>query len=417
MKWIIIEGPDNVGKSTFIANELSKYLETKNYHTIAIDHINGPKTHDPKEEMKKLAYDYLHQIAPINIFTNNGVLVNDRSIFGELVYSMYRHYQPDYMQDIARLVKSSGIEVLFVLIYADKDTYKKFNIPSKKEIKEYESNDQSRLISSKFIEEVHKLALGRVVVINSNNYDSLNQRNKYMLKHINAFLSNSKYEFKREDSYKNIPFNNKQRFFANHIDSYGFSSQSSVNIQECMMYNDLDCELGLEHKRISEYGIAQNIPTNGFGSLTGVKYVFVGEAPSQKGCGTLGIPFYGDVSGNLFMSALYENNISLFNCYITNMIKCCPENNDLKSYYKVRNAIELECVKKLKFELDDILKTNRLNTIYAIGNTAFEILSNLYKHRQDLKIIKIHHPAYYVRMGNSNQYHEYLRKQLNLGDK
>lgn len=412
MKWIIIEGPDNVGKSTFIANELSKYLATKDYYTTVIDHIGGPKTNNPKEEMKKLAYDYIKHMTPINLFTNNSVLVNDRSIFGELVYSMYRHYQPDYMKDIVKLISAHNIEVLFVLIYADKDTYKKFDIPNKKEVKEYESNDQSRLISSKFIEEIHKLALGRVVVINSNNYDSLNQRNLYLLKHIDAFLSNKKYEFKCDDSYKNIPFNNKQRFFANHIDSYGFVPQSDVNVQECVMYHDLDCELGLEHKRTSDYGVAQNIPTNGFGSLTGVKYVFVGEAPAQKGCGTLGIPFYGDVSGNLFMSALYENNISLFNCYITNAIKCCPENNDLKSYYKVRNAKELECVNKLKSELDAILIPNRLSTLYAVGSTAFEVLSILYRFRQDIKIKKIYHPAYYVRMGNLNKYHAYLHTQL-----
>lgn len=409
MKWIIIEGCDNIGKSTFIATELSKYLETKARYNVMINHIGGPKTNNPKEEMKELAYTYVNQI---DYLADDRLIVNDRSIFGELVYSMYRHYQPDYMQDIVKLISVHNIEVLFILIYADKDTYKKFDIPNKKETKDYESHDQSRLISSKFIEEIHKLALGRVVVINSNNYDSLNQRNKYMLKHIDAFLSNKKYEFKRDDSYRNIPFNNKQRFFANHIDDYGFAPQSNVNIQECVMYRDLDCEIGLEHKRTSNYGIIQNIPTNGFGALTNVKYVFVGEVPGQKGCGTLGIPFYGDVSGNLFMSALYENNISLFNCYITNAIKCCPENNDLKSYYKVRNAKELECVKKLKLELDDILKTNRLNTIYAVGNTAFEVLSILYKFRQDIKIKKIYHPAYYVRMGNSNKYHEYLHTQL-----
>lgn len=406
MKWIVIEGPDNVGKSTFINDNLAKYIHGKNFSNIEFQHFSGPKTKDPYQEMRQIAN---HYTAKLRALPQDSVVINDRSIFGELVYApLYREYYPDYLSLLVETLCIAKIEVLFIVIYADKNTYDKFNISNKTETDKHESNNQSEIISNTFIDEIHNLKFGKVVVINSNNYVSLDKRNSFILKHIDAFLSNTKYSFGINDpAYSNIPFNDKDRF---HMGIYGFAEPLHIDLQDCFMYKNLDCELGLEHSKFSKYGIANDKPTAGFGTITNVKYVFVGEAPGQKGCGTYGIPFYGDVSGNLFMSALYENNISLFNCYITNAIKCCPDGNDLKSYYG-KNALDLECVKKLKSELEYILDINHLNTVYAVGATAQYILSKILDSKYTIK--KIYHPAYYVRMGKSYAYPQYLRDELN----
>ena len=402
MKWIIIEGADNIGKSSFIQYDLMPLLSyDKSFNETYTRHFSAPKTDNPYYEKKCEALDYVTTLCS---FHNNSLVINDRSIFGELVYSNFRGYSVDYMQDIIATLKHINIEPLFILLYANKYTYEKFNIKSKHEEKSFELNDMSRSISNMFINEIHKLNYGKVVVINSNNYRTLDERNNYIIKHINAYLTNSIYLFNRTDNYANIPFNATARFYDK---NHGFIDEYYM----CKSYVDGYCSLGNEHRN-SLYGKCVNHQTNGFGALTDVKYIFVGEAPGQKGCGKLGIPFYGDASGNLFMTALYENNISLFNTYITNAIKCCPINNDLNTYYKTTAALSLECVQRLYNELKEVLVNNDLNIIYAIGDTAYKILFSLFK-QYNVKIIKLYHPAYFIRCGSKpEKYIQYLKENL-----
>lgn len=405
MKWIILEGPDNIGKTTFCHGILIPYLATLTDKQPHYVHFRAPITSDPYNEQRNDAYDYAQKL---RAYSDKDIEVNDRSIFGELVYSSFRGYKPDYIPLVVDALKAANIEPLFVVFYADKHTYQKFKISSKKETQVYESHDKSKAVSMAFINEIHKLKYGKVVIVNCNNYTSLDERNKYVMRHIRDYIGTSEYVFDRVDGYQHIPFNNKQKIYDK---VSGFLSTPSDTI--CKDYTDAKCNIGIQHKNISNYGRTMNIPTWATGSIDMVDYIFVGEAPGQKGCGTFGIPFYGDISGNLFMKALYNNSISPLNCYITNIIKCCPQGNDLGEFYSTRNAMKLECVKQVKAELDTVMNLNNINKVYAIGNTSYDILTNIYKYTNVL-VEKIYHPAYYVRQGISNKYSKYLGSMLNL---
>lgn len=68
-------------------------------------------------------------------------------------------------------------------------------------------------------------------------------------------------------------------------------------------------------------------PTFGYGNINSPVF-FIGEAPGRYGCGTTGIPFNGDRSGDYFQKMLKEVlGFSLKEVYTTNIVKCNPENN------------------------------------------------------------------------------------------
>lgn len=68
-------------------------------------------------------------------------------------------------------------------------------------------------------------------------------------------------------------------------------------------------------------------PTFGYGDINS-PVVFIGEAPGMWGCGTTGIPFTKDRSGEYFTKMLKENlGLTHNDIWITNAVKCCPENN------------------------------------------------------------------------------------------
>ncbi len=401
MKWVIIEGSDNIGKSTLI-KKLSKELNIQD-----IDHFGAPISKIKEEqinEQKSIAQSYIDCV--LFPSQHSRVILNDRSIFGELVYSFYRDYYPDYYsQFIEKLKSKPDIECLFIVIYANNYTYQKFNIPNKKEFKNYENSDQSAFISMKFIDEITKLKYGKIVVVNSNNFESLDARNKLITEHVKCFIKGYKYIIGQTNNYSNIPYNIEHRFYHSNI---GFLSSSH---KKCMMYEKQVCVLGEMHKTSSPFGKTYNKPTDGYGAYKNVKYIFVGEAPGHKGCGKLGIPFYDDMSGNIFQQALYDNNISQFEIYVTNIIKCCPRDNELGTYSGLSMALSLECVKNIKQELDHILKSNEIKTIYAVGAIPHKILSVLYKDG-GINIKKLYHPAYYGRMGIKEKYSKYIHDEL-----
>jgi len=68
-------------------------------------------------------------------------------------------------------------------------------------------------------------------------------------------------------------------------------------------------------------------PTCGYGNPNSPLF-FIGEAPGMYGCGTTGIPFTLDRSGEFFKKILKEVlGMTHEDIWITNIVKCCPKDN------------------------------------------------------------------------------------------
>jgi len=88
-------------------------------------------------------------------------------------------------------------------------------------------------------------------------------------------------------------------------------------VQQCMKCSSL-----VFSRKLYPYGK----PTFGYGNAN-TTVVFVGMCPGMYGCGTYGIPFYGDASGKLFQDMLHFIGLTKEDVWVTNTVKCCPENN------------------------------------------------------------------------------------------
>lgn len=97
---IIIEGPDNVGKTTLI-NNLKKELNDRTFHTLHYSNVRQPTPSKHIEYSKKL-YREMFAIAKYTHDIGSNTIC-DRSHIGEMVYSpMYRNYSGDYVLDIEK---------------------------------------------------------------------------------------------------------------------------------------------------------------------------------------------------------------------------------------------------------------------------------------------------------------------------
>lgn len=94
MKIIIIEGPDNTGKSTIIHELLEQYNNVK------IKHCTKPKCTIP-ELAKKEQTENFEELVSDDIFEyfncNTDLIIHNRSFYGEYVYGcMYREIEDTY---------------------------------------------------------------------------------------------------------------------------------------------------------------------------------------------------------------------------------------------------------------------------------------------------------------------------------
>jgi len=91
-----------------------------------------------------------------------------------------------------------------------------------------------------------------------------------------------------------------------------------ISVQACSMCPDL-----VVSRQLYPYGK----PTFGFGNPNSPIF-FIGEAPGKYGCGTTGIPFTRDRSGEYFQRVLREElGLNFSDIWITNIVKCCPLDN------------------------------------------------------------------------------------------
>jgi thymidylate kinase len=172
---LIIEGPDNIGKSTLIKNIQEIYFDIK------IKHFGPPITTDPYNEYKKICFDELDLLAKM---TNDNVfMIWDRSPFGEYVYAKQRGYEMDYLHDVCNMLSNiKNLKVMFVLMYGNAITLEKFNIPSKKdEVLTYQKKEKINKIAADFLELTFQMNAIYKIIIDSNKYKTLDDRNKFVI--------------------------------------------------------------------------------------------------------------------------------------------------------------------------------------------------------------------------------------------
>jgi DNA polymerase len=94
------------------------------------------------------------------------------------------------------------------------------------------------------------------------------------------------------------------------------------------------CPLLVKSRALYPYGK----PTFGYGNPNS-PVAFIGEAPGKDGCGTTGIPFTKDRSGEFYQRLLREElGLVMKDVWTTNIVKCCPEDNRKPDDREVSNC-------------------------------------------------------------------------------
>jgi uracil-DNA glycosylase family 4 len=363
---ISLDGPDNIGKTT-----LAKDLARNNY--VRYRHFGRVENHKEGLRVIKTFIDSLER-------KKNYIL--DRSPLEEFVYGFYRGYDPyPSWPKVKQWIKDSGQIWRFVFFFADEKTYAKFKLPHKNDVEvEFQKHDQAFNVSMRMLllaRELQKIKDVHCIFVHCNHFQTFDQRNEW----INEKLAG---QYPVRQGYNNTIFSPA----ANVINFSPFQTISFY--PPCPDYKK--CPLGKEH-RTSAFGLKHHLPTSGAG-VTNPRWILVSEAPGRGGCGTYGIPFYGDRSGVMLHKAVEELGIWPTDMYITNVVKCCPEKNDLGKFYNVKERAKLDCVKRLKKELEITGRGTRCDVI-AMGRVAEATLQDL-----DIPHQFVYHPAYYLRRGD-----------------
>lgn len=158
----------------------------------------------------------------------------------------------------------------------------------------------------------------------------------------------------------------------------------------------------------------RNRPVPGYGDMTPI-IVFVGEAPGRFGANITGIPFTRDRSGKLFLKMLgligltrsYPEELQpTFNrAYVTNIVKCNPQNPDGTNRSPSKEEL-LNC----NFYLNEEIRLLAPKIIVPLGiNAARLILGEKFSGEdfgrelvlQNTIIFPLWHPAYIIRGGGT----------------
>lgn len=407
--WVIVEGPDNIGKTT-LCNDLLSRLKQRGAE-VAYAHFGAPKAKTKKAQIAEQKLEASNVVKAIENLSRlyrhkDIVLLHDRSIFGELVYCKYRNYEADYSDMIERLHAIPNLQTIMFSMYGDATTISKFSLSAKTDnASKYAKMSKMESISIGFIDKLHAIDYGRVVVINSNNYDSFDDRNNHVWDITRAFINNKSYVFKPTGDYQNTPFNHKQNLYNS---DHGFTN----NIYSC---NDFphNCGLGTEHLRNCESNTVACHPIAGYGSAN-AKYIFVGEVSHYNKRVTTFLPFYNSASGCLFQQMLYNLNISPFDVYITNVFKCTPKDNKLGEHSKSSVYENMTCVGALKSEIAMMAKPKA--TVIAISKLASNIIldSSDRQFKDKFRTIYIPHPSYYLRLGKPEDFINDIAHKLSM---
>ena len=117
---IIIDGPDNCGKTTQIA-KLQPLLIDKPLHLLHYTKLKGFDSNNEMMTYSKNMYYDMFRILESNYKTSNFIL--DRSHISEIVYSpLYRDYSGDYIYDIERkflTYNHNFWEEIYLIVFID----------------------------------------------------------------------------------------------------------------------------------------------------------------------------------------------------------------------------------------------------------------------------------------------------------
>lgn len=400
---IILEGPDNIGKS-YLATELLNELSTK-YKDVKLRHF-GPPTKKGQEILQEQLAVLEHEANEMH--RHDHIEIWDRSVIGEAVYGpLYRtdaYDGKEYWKELVEFCRAFQRKIMVIGFYADLPWYKQMRLrPKKDELKEYQGMAEAEKISIAFVNVITRLPVKQRLLVNCHNYASLDVRNSYITARIRTWLRLHAFEHGQTNNYRHTFLNAQHRQWDGRR---GFRKEQSVQYQ-CDEFIDKTCPIGKDHREVAQFGKDYRQPTSGCGAIVRVKYIFVGEAPGGNGCGKLGIPFYDDMSGNLMQTALDTLGILVTEYYMTNVVKCTPKDNKLGQYSVVAPVSRLQCTQQLLGEIAAIQKFSRKAKVIALGKVAAEQLAQVNVHH-----VMIYHPAYYLRMGTRGQFVNDLRKVL-----
>lgn len=399
-KVVIIEGADNLGKTTLcneLVNTITKLKRVRH---------SGPPTMKGEAALREQLQTLKAEVGRIlDKESDDEYEVWDRSIFGEAVYGplfragQYNHKK--YLNALIEACEDIAQRVLVIVLYTDGEWYERQRIKRKlDEEKVYQQREMAATIGTAFIDTVTALPLKYRLFINCRNYESFALRNKYILKRVQAWVKNTQYERYQSDDYQQVFFNEDQMLWKQGV---GFVENPYV----CTAFKEKTCAIGNDHRKFAQFGETFRRPTSACGSMTNVKYIFIGEAPGHKGCGKLGIPFYNDASGNMLQDAFDRLRILPTQYYMTNTIKCCPKNNDLAMYGSSSTRHVYECVGRLKDEILYVQAKNPSAKVIAIGKVAGQELARI-----GIDHGLSYHPAYYLRIGRREDFERDFRKVL-----
>lgn len=389
-RMIIIEGPDNIGKTTF-ANQLAKSIDGTVSHSIAPVKKGVMALIEQKNKL-------FRTIAALEEDAGPALEVCDRSVIGEAVYGpLYRTAQYDhdaYFSELKHL-RLHDARILVIVLYADAQTFQQMKIRPKSDEKIlYQQASQTQPIATAFVDVATKLRLKHTLFVNCNNYASFDERNAFISRRVDAWIKRKPWTFKRVNDYTETFFNDTQRVW---VPTSGFSENS----WECNAFEDVSCKIGAHQQTLKMWHGNEPTPISGVGATKSIKYIFVGEATGYNinGGKQLGMPFYNGESGCLFQRALSVLKIFPTQYYLTNVVKCNPKGNRLGEVVNRDSRHTLECVQHLHHEIEAKQKANPSAKVVAVGKVAAEELARL---RVDH--VMAYHPSYYLRIGRSDDF-------------
>ena len=382
-KVVCIEGPDNIGKTTLCKMIAKEFNGT-------LFHLGAPKKKGNdalKEQLATLSkvYARMEDASTLEVW--------DRSVIGESVYGpIFREYNHEMYWNALQEIKRYQKDIFLVVMYADALTHMRWSIKAKgDEHHAYQKRESCKTIARRFVDVATELDLPNTLYVNCNNYETMDERNEYVMKRIRKWLHNHTFRYSRTHSYAESFFNIEQRLWTK---TTGFTE----NRYQCEQFKAHECKIGEDHRELKVVGGEKSYPIGAVGSMHNIKYIFIGESSGyQEGREQLLIPLYNGMSGCIFQEALDACHIHPTQYYLTNVIKCNPKGNKLSAYINKAHLITMvECVHRLFNELSDIMFHNHDVQIIALGKIADRELTRLH-----LTHKSVYHPSYYQRIGES----------------
>jgi len=382
-QFIIVEGPDRVGKTTLI-----EFLKQK-FKDVVVIKFTGPiisstplGMHDEQEGKSRQLLVHIHHLL------NEGKMVMcDRSHIGEFVYSkIYNRPFPRYLSDLHR----QYVALNPLILYLDGKPRLENATPT-----DIYLAGRHKEVSDLFWEFFQQNQPHRVMCINNENFGSLEERNIWIY---NSIVNDNFFIPYKPDVYAATAF------------SKPVDMKFSISTHPFMEY----------HNSISlvKNSVVRPVYRGKF------KIALFGEAPGYKGCGLTHIPFYYDKSGMLLRRVFFEFGSNLDFMFISNVFHLTPPENKLGSYVKLyelqqcdfNNLSTLPEWLHLEMEMfkRDVLAANcSTRTFLAIGKIAEAMLNKIkFDLQLDIDVIPLRHPAWFLYKHQTKQAKEYYANKL-----